>query len=107
MATLPAGRCHWSLRRTLPRSLRNDKELWISGVDTALLVALPTIGIPMRKINPNVRHLALKKETVRTLGDHKLDVVSAGWGCSVKGSGNIMCSPLTDGDTAACTPANS
>jgi hypothetical protein len=61
----------------------------------------------MRKINANWRRLALKKETVRSLDDHNLVAASAGWGCSVKGSGNIMCSPASGDDTVACAPASS
>lgn len=49
----------------------------------------------MKKTNANPRLLALKKETIRTLGDHELVASSAGWECSVKGSGNIMCTPVT------------
>jgi hypothetical protein len=52
----------------------------------------------MKKIEAKLRRLALKKETIRTLGDRELVASSAGWVCSVKGSGNIMCTPLTNGD---------
>jgi hypothetical protein len=62
----------------------------------------PTIGIHMRRIKANSRRLALKKETVRTLDERELPVVSAGWECSAKGSGNIKCSPDAGGDSVAC-----
>ena len=53
----------------------------------------------MKKIKANLRLLALKKETIRTLGDSEVAGISAGWECSATGSGNIKCSPLP-GDTA-------
>ncbi len=48
----------------------------------------------MKKSKVNPSRLALRKETIRTLGDPELVASSAGWECSVKGSGNIMCTPL-------------
>lgn len=61
----------------------------------------------MKKINAYAGRLALKKETVRTLGDHDLDAISAGWECSVTGSGKIMCSPLSGDDAIAGKMASS
>jgi hypothetical protein len=58
----------------------------------------------MRKIKVNSRRLALKKETVRTLGDRELPAISGGWECSAKGSGNIKCSP--DAGLVASAAAN-
>jgi hypothetical protein len=55
----------------------------------------------MKKIKANQRRLALKKETIRTLGDSELAVASAGWECSGTGSGNIKCSPFAATDPAA------
>jgi hypothetical protein len=54
----------------------------------------------MKKPQAPVRLLALKKETIRTLGDRELVVSSAGYECSIKGSGNIMCTPLANGTPA-------
>jgi hypothetical protein len=48
----------------------------------------------MKKNKTTPSHLALRKETIRTLGDPELVASAAGWECSVKGSGNIMCTPL-------------
>jgi hypothetical protein len=60
----------------------------------------------MRKIKANLPRLALKKETVRTLGDHEIRAASAGWECSAKGSGNIKCSPGANGDVMASVSAD-
>ncbi|MBC7977816.1 MAG: hypothetical protein H7138_22785 [Myxococcales bacterium] len=55
----------------------------------------------MKKNKANLSRLALHKETIRTLGDPELVASSAGWECSVKGSGNIMCTPF---DTTGPAP---
>lgn len=55
----------------------------------------------MKKNKTSTSRLALKKETVRKLGDPDLAPVSAGWQCSVTGSGKVMCSPTTTEDTMA------
>lgn len=58
----------------------------------------------MKKINlggVGGSRLALKKETVRRLGDRELGTISAGWECSVTGSGKVMCSPLAGEDAPA------
>jgi hypothetical protein len=52
----------------------------------------------MKKSNANPSRLALRKETIRTLGNPELAASTAGWECSVKGSGNIMCTPLGGAD---------
>jgi hypothetical protein len=55
----------------------------------------------MKKIKVRAGRLGLKKETVRRLGDPELVAISAGWECSVTGSGRIMCSPLAGEDATA------
>ena len=52
----------------------------------------------MKKNNADPSRLALRKETIRTLGNPELAASTAGWECSVKGSGNIMCAPLAGAD---------
>jgi hypothetical protein len=58
----------------------------------------------MLKINANFSRLVLKKETVRTLGDHELAGASAGWECSVTASGKIMCNQVGTDDTLTGEP---
>jgi hypothetical protein len=62
---------------------------------------------PMKKIKTCVGRLALNKETVRKLGDPDLVAISAGWQCSVTGSGKVLCSPTTTEDVMAGKPASS
>jgi len=52
----------------------------------------------MKKNKASPSRLALWKETIRTLGNPELAASAAGWECSVKGSGNIMCTPLGSPD---------
>jgi|GEM_PF-4404288 len=52
----------------------------------------------MKKTKTTASRLALRKETIRTLGNPELEASAAGWECSVKGSGNIMCTPLSGPD---------
>ena len=61
----------------------------------------------MRKNKAHVRRLAINKETVRTLRDHELAGIAAGWECSGKTSGNILCSPLVSGDPDVCESGES
>jgi hypothetical protein len=85
--------------------------LWISGMDTALQSRASLLTpidhqrseIPMKNTKASSRLLALKKETIRTLGNRELAASSAGRECSVTGSGNIMCTPLPNGDPVAKT----
>jgi hypothetical protein len=58
----------------------------------------------MKKNKVSPSRLALRKETIRTLGDSELVASTAGWECSVKGSGNIMCTPLGSPDPDPKTP---
>lgn len=60
----------------------------------------------MKKTKASIRRLTLEKETIRTLGDHELVAPSAGWECSVTGSGNIKCIALASGDPT-CEPVES
>ena len=61
----------------------------------------------MRKSKVHVRRLTMNTETVRTLRDRELAGIAAGWECSAKTSGNILCSVLVSGDPTVCEPASS
>jgi hypothetical protein len=61
----------------------------------------------MKKTKANVRHLTINREIVRTLRDGELAGVAAGWECSTKTSGNILCSQSAGGDSAVCDPERS
>ena len=90
--------------------------LWVTGTDTALLSrgvvvtpieTLQRSEFQMRKINVQAGRLALNKETVRKLGAPDLVAASAGWECSVTGSGKVMCSPGATGEAVAGKIASS
>jgi hypothetical protein len=58
----------------------------------------------MRKSKTHVRRLAIQQITIRTLGDRGLSEVTAGWECSARTSGNILCR-APSGDPEVCGPA--
>lgn len=58
----------------------------------------------MRKIQTRGRRLAIHRVIVRTLYTVDLSTVAAGWECSAKTSGNILCSQLTNGDPEGGDP---
>ena len=59
----------------------------------------------MKNTKVKFRRLAMNSETVHTLRDRELAGVAAGWECSAKTSGNILCSPQVSGAPDACEPA--
>ena len=68
-------------------------------------ISLPTIGIPMKKIKTRVPRLALDTESIRTLRGGEFADIAAGWECSEKGSGNILCIQVPSGDSVVCNAA--
>ena len=60
----------------------------------------------MRNSKVQVRRLVMRKETVRSLRAPELEGVVAGWECSGKTSGNILCNALVSGSPDVCETAN-
>jgi len=58
----------------------------------------------MRKTETRGRRLAIRRIIVRTLCTVDLSAVAAGWECSSKTSGNILCVQPTNGDPEGGDP---
>ena len=61
----------------------------------------------MRNNKTQVRRLAIHRVIVRTLLGPELTEVAAGWECSARTSGNIVCSGIASGDPDGCESAQS
>jgi len=56
----------------------------------------------MKNTKVKFRRLAMNREIVHTLRGRELAGVAAGWECSAKTSGNILCRAPVSGDPETC-----